>query len=108
MFIFRGNSRIFRVSAVLLKGSKTGFVCKFSYFFGSTYSMFIFRGNSHTFRNGVPRAFLTFLALQHPAQELKSSFRGNFRCSVTSGPRTAFECARSFSYFCGGVVVFLW
>ena len=30
IFIFRGNSRTFRVSAVLLKGSKTGFVCKFS------------------------------------------------------------------------------
>ena len=25
MFIFRGNSRTFRVSAVLLKGSETGF-----------------------------------------------------------------------------------
>ena len=51
MFIFRGNSRTFRVSAVLLKGSKTGFVCKFSYFFGSsTSSMFIFRGNSRAFR----------------------------------------------------------
>ena len=31
MFIFRGNSRTLRVSAVLLTGSKTGFVCKFSY-----------------------------------------------------------------------------
>ena len=37
------------------------------------------------------RAFLTFLALQHPAQELKSSLHGNsrtFRRSATSGPRT--------------------
>ena len=51
MFIFRGNSRTFRCSAVLLKGSKTGFVCKLSYFFGaSTSSIFIFRGNSRTFR----------------------------------------------------------
>ena len=79
MFIFRGNSRTFRVSAVLLKGSKTGFVCKFSYFFGaSTSSMFIFRGNSRTFRcspmllNGVFTIKLVlfgrFLALQLPAK----------------------------------------
>ena len=103
MFIFRGNSRTFRCSAVLLKGSKTGFVCKFSYFFcSSTSSMFIFRGNSRTFRCSAmflneflhytscffdvfgaatsgPRTevqFSTLLAQQHPAQELKSSFRG--------------------------------
>ena len=78
MFIFRGNSRTFRVSAVLLKGSKTGFVCKFSYFFGSsTSSMFIFPANSRAFSvfcNALERdsynktrPFLTFLALQHPA-----------------------------------------
>ena len=87
---------------MLLKGSKTGFVCKFSYFFGSsTSSMLTFRGNSRTFRCSAmlltgffffkTRAFLTFLALQHPAQELKSMFPGNFRtfrCSATSGPRT--------------------
>ena len=101
MFIFRGNSRTFRVSAVLLKGSKTGFVSIFSYFFGSsTSSMFIFRGNSHTFRcspmllTGVvyirTRADLRILALQHGAQELKSMFPGNFRtfgCSATSRPK---------------------
>ena len=79
MFIFRGNSRIFRVFVVLSKESKTSFVCKFSSFFGSsTSSMFIFRGNSHIFRYSIMllnggfynkiRAFLTFLALQHPAQ----------------------------------------
>ena len=54
------------------------------------------------------RAFLTFLALQHPAQELKSSFPGNFRtfrCSATSGPRTEVGV---LCCFCGGVVVFLW
>ena len=52
MFIFRGDSRTFRVSAVLLKGSKSGFVCKFSYFFRplQLLSMFVFRGNSRTFR----------------------------------------------------------
>ena len=87
---------------MLLKGSKTGFVCKFSYFFGSsTSSMFIFRGNSRSFRcsamllNGVFTIklvlFVTVLALQHPAQELKSSLHGNsrtFRRSATSGQRT--------------------
>ena len=51
MFIFRGNYRTFRCSAMLLKGSETGFAWKLSYFFGpSTSSMFIFRGNSRTFR----------------------------------------------------------
>ena len=51
MFIFRGNSRTLRWSAVLLTGSKMGFVCKFSYFCSSsTSSMFFFRGNSRTFR----------------------------------------------------------
>ena len=87
MFIFRGNSHTFRVSAVLLKGSKTGFVCKFSYFFGSSTSS---NALDRCFCNKT-RAFLTFLALQHPAQELKSMFPGNFRtfrCSATSGPRT--------------------
>ena len=111
MFIFRGNSSTFRMSAVLLKGSETGFAWKFSYFFGSsTSSMFIFPGNSRTFRcsgmlfNGVFTIKLLlfslfwrfvilvlFGVLQHPAQELMSVFPGNsrtFRCSSTSGPRT--------------------
>ena len=68
--------------------------------------MFIFRGNSRTFRcspmllNGVftikLSALLTFFALQDPAEELKSTFRGDFRTcrsSATSGPRTHIECS---------------
>ena len=54
------------------------------------------------------RAFLTFLALQHPAQELKSSFPGNFRtfrCSATSGPRTEVGVFVLFLWWCGGVFV---
>ena len=51
--------------------------------------MFIFRGVfCGGFCGGV---VVTFLALLHPVQELKSMFPGNFRsvrCSATSGPRT--------------------
>ena len=80
MFIFRGNSRTFRVSAVLLKGSKTGFVCKFSYFFGSsTSSMFIFRGNSCTVRCSPMLLTGVFT--------IKLGFFGVFG-AATSGPRT--------------------
>ena len=101
MFIFRGNSRTFRCSAVLLKGSKTGFVCEFSYFSAHQLlrcSFFVvilvLFGVLNALERGFynqSRAFLTFLALQHPAQELMFIFRGNFRtfrCSATSGPRT--------------------
>ena len=47
MCIFRGNSRTFRVAAVVGRGI---FVVIFVVSGSSTSSMFIFRGNSRTFR----------------------------------------------------------
>ena len=83
MFFFRGNSRTFRCSGMLLNGVFT--ICKtrtFLAFGGSSSSMLIFRGNSRAFRCS---------ATSGPRTDVDFIFRGNsrtFRCSATSGPRT--------------------
>ena len=92
MCIFRGNSRPFRCSAMLLKGSETGFAWYFSFFFGSsTSSIFIFRDNSRAFRwswmvlNGV---FIIHLVLFRPFESSTSwmfIFGGNSRTFCCSG-----------------------
>ena len=109
MFVFRGNSRTFRCSAVW-KGLKRVSSVNFRTFFSARQllpcSFFVvilvlfgvlqWSWTGFFFFYNKTRAFLTFLALQHPAQELKSSFRANFSCffGVLQHPAQKLKCSQ--------------